>query len=179
MIGAMNRIAKQAHAEMFADALRYVPGPIRRRLEPTHILTTADPVFVGLYDPVRDDWCREHASASYPYLQMHLPAAHRAPTIVVPPVAHRWFFNPDGAHIVHVLHEYGHILQSMVGWYWPEGEVSDYSTADAWECFAEAFVAWCVPDLVYTWFPHHFTARPDDRTRQFFDALAHDEWRLP
>lgn len=134
----MIRLTHQRYAEAIGAAFAMMPPPIRDRLAGTHFLTNTDPVIAGLhrFTATSDGRPYSHTPhAVYVEHQPHLPAALRAPTIVLPVMT-----PPED-----IVHELGHILHGQLRFEPHPRAVSEYGATDRWEAFACAFGAWLCP----------------------------------
>jgi hypothetical protein len=144
----VQRVRLQWHAEAIGAAFDLLPGRLVERLDGTHFLTGTDPVFAGLHGFEESNDGRSYRSTAHVthlFHQRHLPAAHRAVTVVLP--------SPDAFERRVIVHELGHVLhwQFGHGLDWRQRfaheavPVTDYARTDRYEAFAEAFAAWALP----------------------------------
>jgi hypothetical protein len=172
------RITSQAQAEVIAQAIALLPGRLPERLG--HVaFFTADPIAAGLHDSETHGPTglryREVAHVCYGSMPWHFvrPACDRRTTIVLPLV---------GSPGV-VLHELGHALHEVIGFeHTPAVEVTEYARLDSHESFAEAFVAWSLPQTRRSYGCWDFEEmrlgredllNNDPETVRLFEALAH------
>lgn len=130
----MNRIL-QPHAEAIAEARRYIP---HRFLELAGCdVFCGDPFFAQLYHPGQAD---RHPQTGRSYRELcHVAYEHHCKDKRVTMVLPR-----EPSPLV-VVHEFGHVLHSHLGWRnVPRLEpVSDYAHLNRHEEFAEAFALYC------------------------------------
>lgn len=131
-------------------------------------LCGTDPGFVGLHDgdPALYRIWAHYASPDHH--QDLLPRSQRAPTIVIP------HLYPDVSlglsPVDTVVHEIGHAYHDRIGWDLDACEwiTTDYSSTNAWERFAEAFMLTLSPRTPGIW--AEFLAAPEfDRLHALID----------
>ena len=162
----MQRVRNQRAAEAIGRAYSYLPGRLAERLGGVGFVTGVDPIFSGLHGAApavthdgRD--YRRTGHCTYVHNQLHLSAARRQTTVVLP--------EPDGWHPFVVVHELGHALHEIVGFGHRAAPTTAYSRTTPWEAFAEAFTLW-------VWRRPHLDGYDamwrDLRTRALFRELA-------
>lgn len=167
----MHRFRRRADAEAILRVVDSLPGAIRRILRPVRFVTEYDPAFLGIHRLGQTADGRAYAATSHcvwPHALMHRPADDRAVTI---------FLQNGHAHHPHVvLHELGHALDYLIGWYRERVVPLDaYAARNRREAFATAFQSWATRDplegLAY-YHDRELLQEKDPRTASFLDRLA-------
>lgn len=151
----MNRIPNQRFAPAIDKALD-ITAPWQPYLARAEFLCGVDPIFAGLHrhqDVADGRSYRNTAHCVHPHHQMHLSAARRATTIVLPTV------RPPTT----IVHELGHVLHEALDWEPTVAPVTAYAKTNRFEAFAEAWTA------LFFW---NYADEPEDSFKALIESLA-------
>jgi hypothetical protein len=140
-----------------------LPASIANRLRHVHFLCGVDPVYVGLEDndkALDGRPFRNMTHCYYGFGQTLLPKDKRNTTIILPDSDVRKHSVED------LIHELGHCLNEVMGFYTDIEPVTKYAEVDDEEAFAEAFCSWLIWD---------YGKRPDNGTIALFRSLLTEQ----
>ena len=133
--------------------------PIRRSLDLVPLVPDCqwflrNAVFAGVVNGGSYDDGRSYGdtAAVWSPSSMLGPADRRLTTIILPtPPTGNPYVGGRQYDIDTVVHELGHVMDRMTGFYRTCIPIGDYAATDLGEAFAEAFTAWLIPDYVDRW----------------------------
>jgi hypothetical protein len=151
----MNRQTNHRFALAIDEALR-ITRRFHRYTAIPDFLCGVDPRFAGLHRFDETDDGRSYGATAhcvYPHHQLHMSAARRRTTIVLPEPAPPWV----------IVHEYGHALHEALNFDHDATPVTAYAQTNRFEAFAEAFTAY--------FYRIGYGERPDLQTLALLDEL--------
>lgn len=154
------RCHNRYRTDAITAGLEQIPEPMLPLVEHARFVCGADPVFIGLHGhevTIDGRSYRGTAHCCYPF---HIVNGEQVSTVVLPLEVEPWT----------VVHELGHVLHERLAFDASTmglTPVTSYAALNDHEAFAEAFTAWCLPD-VYPWARDYM----DERTVALFDGLS-------